>query len=193
MAALQDTGGVMRRDGTCKCCASQVLLFEDVRREGVFQIVTVLTHGLSSIRGRPDRPTDAEIILSRILEKAIHRSDALDTKLMCIMQASNALRFTPTYPLSTTTADSLTLHALQLWPHYNTSGGPTCWSKERKRPSSATVRASRAHCCSYTSRFVTFSYFAGGGMFLVDVSLLEEQVRQGEAIITMNGHGEIAR
>lgn len=39
---------------------------------------------------------------------------------------------------------------------------------------------------------VTFSYFEGE-IFLVDANLAEEQVRQGEVIITMNKHGEICQ
>lgn len=39
---------------------------------------------------------------------------------------------------------------------------------------------------------VTFSYFEEE-VFLVDANLAEEQVRQGEVIITMNKHGEICQ
>lgn len=40
---------------------------------------------------------------------------------------------------------------------------------------------------------VTFSYFPDGEIFLVDANLAEEQVRQGEIIITMNRHGEVCQ
>lgn len=40
---------------------------------------------------------------------------------------------------------------------------------------------------------VTFSYFVEGEIFLVDASLAEEQVRQGEVIVTMNRHGEVCQ
>jgi exosome complex component RRP45 len=40
---------------------------------------------------------------------------------------------------------------------------------------------------------VTFSYFAESNVFLVDANLAEEQVRQGEVIITMNRHGELCQ
>lgn len=40
---------------------------------------------------------------------------------------------------------------------------------------------------------VTFSYFEEGELFLVDASLAEEQVRNGEVIITMNRHGEVCQ
>jgi exosome complex component RRP45 len=40
---------------------------------------------------------------------------------------------------------------------------------------------------------VTFSYYEDGEIFLVDADLAEEQVRQGEVIVTMNRHGEICQ
>jgi exosome complex component RRP45 len=40
---------------------------------------------------------------------------------------------------------------------------------------------------------VTFSYFEEGEIFLVDANQAEEQVRQGEVIITMNRHGEVCQ
>jgi len=40
---------------------------------------------------------------------------------------------------------------------------------------------------------VTFSYYNDGDIFLVDANLAEEQVRQGEVIITMNKHGEVCQ
>lgn len=40
---------------------------------------------------------------------------------------------------------------------------------------------------------VTFSYFEEGEVFLVDANLAEEQVRQGEIIVTMNRHGEVCQ
>lgn len=40
---------------------------------------------------------------------------------------------------------------------------------------------------------VTFSYYEEGEIFLVDANLAEEQVRQGEVIVTMNRHGEVCQ
>lgn len=40
---------------------------------------------------------------------------------------------------------------------------------------------------------VTFSYYEDGEIFLVDANLAEEQVRQGEVIVTMNRHGEVCQ
>ena len=40
---------------------------------------------------------------------------------------------------------------------------------------------------------VTFSYFEEEETFLVDANLAEEQVRQGEVIVTMNRHGEVCQ
>jgi exosome complex component RRP45 len=40
---------------------------------------------------------------------------------------------------------------------------------------------------------VTFSYYDGGDIMLLDATLLEEQVREGEVIITMNRNGELCQ
>lgn len=40
---------------------------------------------------------------------------------------------------------------------------------------------------------VTFSYYEESNIFLIDADLAEEQVRQGEVIVTMNRHGEICQ
>jgi exosome complex component RRP45 len=40
---------------------------------------------------------------------------------------------------------------------------------------------------------VTFSYIDGGSSVLVDTTLAEEQVREGQVIVTMNRHGELCQ
>lgn len=40
---------------------------------------------------------------------------------------------------------------------------------------------------------VTFSYIDGGNFVLVDSTLAEEQVREGQIILTMNRHGELCQ
>lgn len=40
---------------------------------------------------------------------------------------------------------------------------------------------------------VTFSFYHSGDVVLIDSSLREEQIREGEMIITMNRHGEVCQ
>lgn len=40
---------------------------------------------------------------------------------------------------------------------------------------------------------VSFSYFSDSGVFVVDSTLLEEQCRDGEIIVTMNRFGEVCQ
>lgn len=40
---------------------------------------------------------------------------------------------------------------------------------------------------------ITFSYFDGGDIVLLDATQAEEQCREGEIIITMNRHGEVCQ
>jgi hypothetical protein len=139
----------------------------------VFQIVTVLTHGLSSIRDRPvrtatirrpcmhqwhreltqGRPTDSEVILSRILGKAIRRSNALDTESLCIIAGVKCFALHADVHIINHDGgliNALCIAIMAALQHF----WRACWLKERKRLSSATASASRFHCQSYTSRFV---------------------------------------
>lgn len=40
---------------------------------------------------------------------------------------------------------------------------------------------------------VTFSYYESGEIVLIDANLAEEQVRQGEVVVTVNRHGEVCQ
>jgi len=40
---------------------------------------------------------------------------------------------------------------------------------------------------------VTFSFFDAGEVALVDATLVEEQLREGEVIVTLNRHGEVCQ
>jgi exosome complex component RRP45 len=40
---------------------------------------------------------------------------------------------------------------------------------------------------------ITFSFYHGGELVLLDATLQEEQAREGEMIITMNKHGEVCQ
>ncbi|KAF2843890.1 hypothetical protein T440DRAFT_112280 [Plenodomus tracheiphilus IPT5] len=156
MAALQDAGGVMRRDGTSKCCARQLLFIEEVRRDGVFQIAREFSP-MASSAFEVGRPTDAEVILSRILEKSIRRSNALDTESPYIIAG-------------------LKCFALHADVHIIDHDG----------------RLIDASCIAIMAALQHF-WRPDGELFLVDANLAEEQVQQGEVIITMNRHGEICQ
>lgn len=40
---------------------------------------------------------------------------------------------------------------------------------------------------------VSYSYYEGGSIVLTDATLAEEQVRDGEVVVTLNRHGEVCQ
>jgi exosome complex component RRP45 len=140
------------------------------------------------------RQNQDEIILSRILEKAIRRSSALDTESLCIIAGSKCFSLR---------AD---VHVLD---HDGNLIDATCIAlvaalQHFRRPD---VEIEGENVTVFTSRerepvplsmlhhpfCVTFSYFDGGDIMLLDATLTEEQVREGEAVITMNRNGELCQ
>ncbi|KAK7530170.1 ribosomal protein S5 domain 2-type protein [Phyllosticta citribraziliensis] len=167
--------------------------FADRKFDGVFSISTEFSP-MASPAFEVGRQTDAEIILSRILEKAIRRSGALDTESLCIVAGSKC--FTVRADVHILDHDGglidasciAVIAALQHFrrPDVSVEGEKvTVYSPREREP----VPLSLLHhpLC------VTFSYYNGGETMVVDATMAEEQVREGEIIITMNKFGELCQ
>ncbi|KAF2497726.1 hypothetical protein BU16DRAFT_559462 [Lophium mytilinum] len=167
--------------------------FVDRKFDGIFNISTEFSP-MASPAFEIGRPTEAENILSRILEKAIRRSGALDTESLCIIAGLKCFSLR---------AD---LHVLD---HDGGLIDASCIAviaalQHFRRPDVA-VEGENATIFSIRERepiplsilhhpiCVTFSYYNAGGIMLVDANLAEEQVREGEVVITMNRHGEVCQ
>ncbi|KAH7379398.1 ribosomal protein S5 domain 2-type protein [Phaeosphaeria sp. MPI-PUGE-AT-0046c] len=161
--------------------------------DGVFQIVTEFSP-MASPAFEVGRPTDAEVILSRILEKAIRRSNALDTESLCIIAGLKCFALRADVHIIDHDGgliDASCIAVMAALQHF-------------RRPD-VTVEGEKATILGIRERdpiplsilhqplCVTFSYYSEGELFLVDANLAEEQVRSGEVIITMNRHGEICQ
>lgn len=169
--------------------------YQDRPFEGIFTITTELSPMLSPAF-EPNRPTENEVLLSRLLEKTIRRSGALDVESLCLVAGRKcwALR-----------ADA---HVLS---HDGNLVDATCFAvvaalRHFRRPDSST---SGEDVTIYTpaerepvplswlhSPFcVSFSFFGDDGEkgILTDGNLLEEQVRTGGCTVGMNKHGEICQ
>lgn len=143
---------------------------------------------------RGHRPTNAEAILSRILEKAIRRSNALDTESLCIIAGLKCFALRADVHIIDHDGgliDASCIAVMAALQHF-------------RRPD-VVVEGEKATVLSIRERepiplsilhqplCVTFSYYEEGEIFLVDANLAEEQVRQGEVIVTMNKHGEVCQ
>ena len=140
------------------------------------------------------RQTEQEVILSRILEKAIRRSNAIDTESLCIIAGAKCWSVRADVHVLNFDGGLVDascigiMAALQHFrrPDISVDGEDvTIYTLAERVP----VPLSLMHhpVC------VTFSFYHGGDVVLLDASLREEQVREGEMVITMNRHGEVCQ
>ncbi|KAF2431777.1 hypothetical protein EJ08DRAFT_678230 [Tothia fuscella] len=167
--------------------------YPDRKFDGVFVISTEFSP-MASPAFEVGRQNQDEIILSRILEKAIRRSSALDTESLCIIAGSKCFSLRADIHvldhdgnlIDTACAGLVT--ALQHFkrPDVEVQGEKvTIFTAREREP----VPLSMLHhpLC------VTFSYYDGGQIALLDATFAEEQVREGEIIVTMNRNGEVCQ
>jgi exosome complex component RRP45 len=140
------------------------------------------------------RPTDAEVILSRVLEKAIRRSNALDTESLCIIAGLKCFALRADVHIvdhDGGLVDASCIAVMAALQHFRRPD--VIVEGEKAIVLSAREREPIPLSILHQPLSVTFSYYEESNIFLVDADLAEEQVRQGEIIITMNRHGEICQ
>ncbi|KAF1997081.1 exoribonuclease [Amniculicola lignicola CBS 123094] len=161
--------------------------------DGIFQIITEFSP-MASPAFEVGRPTDAEIILSRILEKAIRRSNALDTESLCIIAGSKCFALRADVHIVDHDGGLIDASCIAVMAALQHFRRPDVLVEGEK----ATILSVRERepiplSILHQPLCVTFSYFEDGERFLVDANMAEEQVRQAEVIITMNRHGEVCQ
>lgn len=146
-----------------------------------------------------NRPTETEVLLSRILEKTVRRSGALDVESLCLVAGHSCwsvrvdLHVLAHDGNLTDAACLAVVAALRHFRRPDTSmeggdGGAvlTVYTPAERAP----VPLSWLH-----SPFcVSFSFFGDEAeTALVDASWVEEQVRVGSCTVSLNRHGEICQ
>lgn len=166
---------------------------DDRKFDGIFTITTELSP-LASPAFEVGRQTEQEVILSRILEKAIRRSNAIDTESLCIIAGTKCWSVRADVHVLDFDGGLIDasciaiIAALQHFrrPDVSVDGEDvTIYTLAERVP----VPLSIMHypIC------VTFSFYHSGEVALIDASLREEQVREGEMTVTMNRHGEVCQ
>lgn len=128
------------------------------------------------------------------MEKAIRRSNAIDTESLCIVAGVKCWSVRADvhvldYDGGLVDASCISIiAALQHFrrPDVSIDGdNVTVYSMAEREP----VPLSLVHhpIC------ITFSFYHGGEIVLLDATLREEQAREGEMVVTMNPHGELCQ
>ena len=140
------------------------------------------------------RQTEQELLLARLIEKSIRRSHALDTESLCIVSGKRcwAVRVDVLFlSHDGNLVDASCLACIAALSHFrrpdvSVDGDTiTIHPVEERVP----VPLSILHhpIC------VTFSFFHGGEVCLIDCTAQEEQLRDGEMSITVNRNGELCQ
>lgn len=142
-----------------------------------------------------NRPTETEVLLSRLLEKTIRRSGALDTESLCLIAGQKCWSIRVDLHVLThdgnllDTACFAVIAALRHFrkPETSMEGETlTVYTPAEREP----VQLSWLH-----SPFcVTFNFFGEeGDTVLLDATWLEEQLRISSCTFSLNRHGEICQ
>ncbi|KAE8447106.1 hypothetical protein EG329_011090 [Mollisiaceae sp. DMI_Dod_QoI] len=172
--------------------------------EGIFTILTELSP-MAAPSFEPSRPSTTELHLSRLLEKTLRRSGAIDLESLCLISAQKCWSIrADVHVLSHdgNLVDAAAISVIAALQHFrkpdtSTEGeSVTVHTLKEREP----VPLSLLHhpLC------VTFSFYGEGVLgkeaaqeqdekVLVDSCLLEEQLREGAMTVGMNRHGEVCQ
>ncbi|KAA8910235.1 ribosomal protein S5 domain 2-type protein [Sphaerosporella brunnea] len=182
----------------CRVSADVVPPFSDRPFDGIFTITTELGP-MASPAFETGRQTEQEVLLARLIEKSLRRSRAIDTESLCIVAGQRCwhvradVHFLNHDGGLVDAACIAVVAALQHFrrPDVSVDG-------ERVTIHTLTERVPVPLSILHVPICVTFSFFdvgdeSGGPVFLVDATLQEEQLRDGEMTITLNKFGEVCQ
>lgn len=181
-----------------KVSAEVTVPFTDRPFDGIFTITSELSPMVAP-SFEVNRPTETEVLLSRLLEKTVRRSGALDTESLCLIAGQKCWSVRADLHVLSHDGNLIdvscfaVLAALRHFRKPDTSiegETLTVYKPAEREP----VPLSWLH-----SPFcVTFSFFgdddaAGSSTVLLDATWLEEQVRVASCTYSLNKHGEICQ
>lgn len=140
------------------------------------------------------RQDQAEVLLSRILEKTIRRSGALDTESLCIIAGQKCFHVRADVHVldhdgSLVDASCIALVAALMHyrrPDFEVRGEEVQVFDPREREPIKLSMQHQPFC-------ITFGYYEEGTIMLLDSTVLEEQCREGEVTVSMNRFGEVCQ
>lgn len=141
-----------------------------------------------------NRTDQLPLPLSRLLEKTLRRSGALDTESLCIIAGQKCFHVRADLHVLDHDGNLLDACCVALVaallhyrrPDVEVKGEEVTVFDPRERDP---VKLNLHH----TPFCVTFSYFDSGKIVLQDANLLEEQCKEGEVIVGINRFGEVCQ
>ncbi|KAH6654179.1 ribosomal protein S5 domain 2-type protein [Truncatella angustata] len=177
-----------------KVSAEVTVPYTDRPFDGIFTITTELSP-MASPAFEVNRPTETEVLLSRLLEKTVRRSNALDTESLCLVAGQKVWSIrVDLHVLSHdgNLIDASCLAVVAALRHFRKPD--TSMEGETLTVFTPAEREPVALSWLHTPLCVTFSFFGeDADMVLLDATLLEEQLRVSSCTISLNKHGEICQ
>ncbi|KAK0283571.1 3'-5'-exoribonuclease [Friedmanniomyces endolithicus] len=177
----------------CSISCEVITPYPDRKFDGVFTINCELSPlmGAGVEVGRPDQ---TEALISRILDKSIRRSNALDTESLCIIAGQKCFHVRADLHVLDDDGGILDACCLALVaalqhfrrPDYEVNGEQVTVFDPREREPVKLTLQHQPFCA-------TTSYYDAGTIMVQDATLLEEQCREGEIVVSMNRHGEVCQ
>ncbi|KAJ2890875.1 hypothetical protein MKZ38_001252 [Zalerion maritima] len=177
-----------------KVSAEVTVPYADRPFDGIFQIVTELSPMVSPAF-EVNRPTETEVLLSRLLEKTVRRSGALDTESLCLMAGKKcwAVRV-DVHVLSHdgNLVDAACVAVVAALRHFRKPD--TSVEGEMVTVYTAAEREPTPLSWLHSPYCVTWSFYGEEGeMALLDASWKEEQVQVASFTVSLNRHGEVCQ
>ncbi|KAI5821016.1 ribosomal protein S5 domain 2-type protein [Pyronema omphalodes] len=173
--------------------ADVVSPFSDRPFDGIFTITTELGP-MASPAFEVGRPTETEVLLARLIEKSIRRSAALDTESLCIVAGQKVWHVRCDVHVLNhdgNLVDASCIAVVSALQHFRRPDVSV--EGEKVTIHTLTERVPVPLSILHVPICITFSYYEGGEITLLDANLQEEQLREGEMTVTMNRHGEVCQ
>jgi exosome complex component RRP45 len=159
---------------------------EDRKFDGVFNIVTELSP-IASPAFEVGRQTEQEVILSRILEKAIRTSRAIDTESLCIIAGAKCWSIRADVHILNADGgltDASCIALLAALRHFRRPDVSV--NGEDVTVYTMAERVAVPLSIMHNPICTTFSFFDNGRIVLLDANRSEEQVSEAEMVLTAN-------
>lgn len=142
----------------------------------------------------PHRQTEQEVLLARLIEKAIRRSNAIDTESLCIVAGQKCWQVRVDVHFlhhDGGLVDASCIAVVAALQHFRRPDVSV--DGEKVIIHTLTERVPVPLSILHVPVCVTYSFYHGGEVSLVDATLQEEQLRDGDMTITLNKFGEVCQ